>query len=128
MSILLDTNVVIHIRDGDVSITRRFAALDAVPAVSVLTLIELEGGAASDPLRRARLDALLPAFRVLPLLPEHVDIYRRIITQARFARRKIIDRAIAAMALAANMRLATTNMRDFEDIDGLRLDDWSPLK
>jgi len=65
MTTLLDTDVVIHLRDGDPSVTANVAALAGAVLMSILTRVELEGGVYRDPaaagIRRARLDAILEA-------------------------------------------------------------------
>jgi len=69
MAYLLDTNVAIHLRDGDPTISAKIAALDDAILLSIVTRVELEGGvygdAADAPARRARLDTLLSAIPVL---------------------------------------------------------------
>ena len=40
-------------------------------------------------------------------------------------RRKIIDRMIAATAMAADLTLITSNGDDFADIEGLKLEFWN---
>ena len=58
---LLDTNVLIGLRDGDPEMTARVAALDGAILMSIISRVELEGGVHRDPsqagLRRPRLDA-----------------------------------------------------------------------
>jgi predicted nucleic acid-binding protein len=44
MAWLLDTNVVIHLRDGDHAMLDRVASLDGAVLMSVVTRVELEGG------------------------------------------------------------------------------------
>jgi|GEM_PF-1643955 len=56
---------------------------------------------------------------------EDVLAYRAIIDALGFSRPKLLDRMIAAQALAASAELATCNPRYFRDIPGLRLEDWS---
>ena len=40
-------------------------------------------------------------------------------------RRPVIDLLIASTALHRHLTLATCNMKDFQDIPGLKLEDWS---
>ncbi|MES2722704.1 MAG: VapC toxin family PIN domain ribonuclease, partial [Pseudomonadota bacterium] len=55
---LLDTNVLIGLRDGDQAVTTKVAALDGAILMSIISRVELEGGVYRDPsqagLRRPR--------------------------------------------------------------------------
>ena len=55
MAYLLDTNVAIHLRDGDPGVTARVAALDGAVLLSIVTRVELEGGVYREPAHAARL-------------------------------------------------------------------------
>ncbi|WP_299646884.1 hypothetical protein [Sphingomonas bacterium] len=44
MRYLLDTDVIIHIRDADLPITQRLAALSAPVIISLVTIMELQAG------------------------------------------------------------------------------------
>lgn len=52
------------------------------------------------------------------------DAYRAIVEAAGYSRRKILDRMIAAQALAPRAALVTRNAADFQDIPGLVLVAW----
>jgi tRNA(fMet)-specific endonuclease VapC len=56
-------------------------------------------------------------------LPFDADAARRF-PAARKARGKF-DRLIAAHALALGATLVTHNVRDFRDVPGLRIEDWT---
>ena len=43
MAFLLDTNVAIHLRDGDPTVTQKVGALEGAVLISVVTRVELEG-------------------------------------------------------------------------------------
>ena len=49
MAFLLDTNVAIHLRDGDPMVTQKVAALEGAVLISVVTRVELEGGVYREP-------------------------------------------------------------------------------
>ena len=63
--VLLDTNVAIHLRDGDPLITQKVAALEGAVLISIVTRVELEGRvyrkSAHTPIRRARLESGISA-------------------------------------------------------------------
>jgi tRNA(fMet)-specific endonuclease VapC len=128
MAYLLDTNVAIHLRDGDAIITNRVAALDSAVLMSVVTRVELEGGVHRDlmdvPVRRARLDALLSAIPTLAFDDAAADAYGAIVSHAGYSRRKLLDRMIAAQAVVHRATLVTMNPDDFSDIAGVALLAW----
>lgn len=128
MAFLLDTNVAIHLRDGDERVMARIASIDDAVAISIVTRVELEGGVYRVPsdaaIRRARLDVLLAAIPSLPFDNTAADIYARIVAHAGYSRRKLLDRMIAAQALAHRATLITMNPDDFADVVGLHVDAW----
>ena len=128
MSYLLDTNVVINLRDGHPGVRNGLTALGGPLIVSIVTRVELEGGLLRDPseatLRQARLDAILASLEVHPFDEACAAAYRRIVGSAGYSRRKILDRMIAAQALVLQATLVTMNAADFSDIPGLKLLAW----
>lgn len=128
MTHLLDTNVAIHLRDGDPTVSAKVAALEGAVLLSIISRVELEGGVYRDPqetgVRRARLDLMLDALPVLDFGREAADAYRAIVEAAGYSRRKILDRMIAAQALVHRAALVTRNAADFQDIPGLVLVAW----
>lgn len=128
MSYLLDTNVVIHLRDGDRAVVDRVAALDGAVLMSIITRVEVEGGVHREPayaaLRRARLDVILGAIPTLAFDAPAADAYGAIVAQAGYSRRKLLDRMIAAQALVHRATLVTRNVQDFADVPGLATLGW----
>lgn len=113
----------------DPDIKKRVAALEGPAALSVLTLVELEGGVVQSRLgreqRRKAVDAMLDVLEVLPFGNREAATYGRIVERLGFSRPKIIDRMIAAQAIVAGATLATLNPRDFRGIPDLEVLDWS---
>ncbi|TCS10325.1 type II toxin-antitoxin system VapC family toxin [Caulobacter sp. BK020] len=128
MTHILDTNIAIHLRDGDPLVTSKATALEGPVLLSIISRVELEGGVYRESSeaggRRARLDAMLRALPVLDFDREAADAYRTIIETAGYSRRKILDRMIAAQALVHRAALVTRNAADFQDIPGLILVEW----
>ncbi len=128
MPFLLDTNVAIHLRDGDPGIKGKIAGLTDDVFLSIITRVELEGGVLAEqalaPYRRARLDTMFALIRVVDFDEGCADAYRAIVERAGYSRRKVMDRMIAAQALAHSASLVTMNARDFRDVAGLTLLEW----
>ena len=129
MALLLDTNVAIHLRDGDRMVTRKVAALEGAVLISVVTRVELEGGVYREPvyapIRRARLDVMLSAIPVLAFDDLAAMTYGAIVASAGYSRRKLLDRMIAAQALMHRATLVTFNPDDFTDVPSLSLLVWT---
>ena len=98
MAYLLDTNVAIHLRDGDPEITDRVAALDDAVLMSIIPAVAFDVAAA--------------------------DAYGAIIARSGYSRRKLLDHMIAAQAIIHHAVLITMNPDDFADIVGLRVLTW----
>ena len=128
MAFLLDTNVAIHLRDGDPTVTQKVAALQSAVLMSIITRVELEGGVyrepAHAPVRRARLDAMLSAIPALAFDDLAAKTYGTIVASAGYSRRKLLDRMIAAQALVHRATLITFNPDDFSDVPGLSSLAW----
>ncbi|MEP6778658.1 MAG: PIN domain-containing protein [Gemmatimonadaceae bacterium] len=128
MAYVLDTNVAIHLRDGDDRITRSVAALNGAIMMSIVTRVELEGGVYREPtdamIRRTRLDMLLSAIPTLAFDDASATMYGQIVAQAGYSRRKLLDRMIAAQAMVHRATVVTMNAGDFTDILGLDILSW----
>ena len=128
MAFLLDTNVAIHLRDGDPTTLQKVAALQSAVLMSVVTRVELEGGVYREPahasVRRARLDAMLSAIPALAFDDLAAETYGIIVATAGYSRRKLLDRMIAGQALVHRATLITFNPDDFSDVPGLSLLAW----
>jgi predicted nucleic acid-binding protein len=128
VAFLLDTNVAIHLRDGDPMVTQKVATLEGAVLISVVTRVELEGGVyrepAQAPARRVRLDAMLSAIPALAFDDLAAEAYADIVASAGYSRRKLLDRMIAAQALVHRATLVTLNQDDFSDVPGLSLLVW----
>ena len=128
MAYLLDTSVAILLRDNDQAAEASLATLPILPMLSAVTKVELEGGvyarAELREQRRIRLDELLSSLEVLTFDSTMAGIYGQIVSRHGFSRRKIIDRMIAATALARDVILITANTSDFSEIEDLKLESW----
>lgn len=114
---LLDTDICIRIlRDPRCRVALRAGREEGV-AISAISLAELAQGGA-DAL------AMTAAFgEGAAVLPFDAAAAQRF-PAARKARGKF-DRLIAAHALALGATLVTHNVRDFREVPGLRIEDWT---
>ena len=128
MALLLDTSVAIPLRDGEAAVIARARELTIAPYISILSAVELEGGVHARPelapARRDALDSLLQRVDIVPFEQVELAAYRTIVEAIGYDRRKVIDRLIAATALAHGLTLATRNPKDFRDVPGLELEVW----
>jgi tRNA(fMet)-specific endonuclease VapC len=128
LPILLDTSVAVELLDDVRRTIDRVAEIDG-QFLSVISGVELEAGVyrdgLPDPKRRARLDGFLANVEVLDFTAREVAAYSSIIAAKGFSRRLVADRMIAATAITHGLGLATLNPRDFRDIPGLSIEDWS---
>ncbi|PAX08543.1 PIN domain-containing protein [Sphingomonas lenta] len=128
MRFLLDTSAAIILRDSVSEADRRLTELASIPALSIITQIELEGGVVAEPLlaakRRMLLDAMLLQFPVLDFDADCAAAYREIVEARGYSRPKVVDRMVAATALRYGLTVVTANARDFRDVPGLALEVW----
>lgn len=129
MSYLLDTNMIIHARDGTESVLDKFAEHDGAVFCSALSYAELQRGllqaVPGHELRRARLELLLPRIPVFPFDERAALVYGKIIERLGWVRSRDFDRMIAAHAISVGFVLVTANIADFRDIPELQIADWS---
>ncbi len=131
MQYLLDTNICIYLikkRPAEVLNQFRLHALHDV-AISTITLFELEYGAQKSQHVKRTQKALAAFFLPLTIL----DIDRSVAVEAAIIRAKLArkgtsigpyDLLIAGLACSRKMTLITNNIKEFERIDGLFLENW----
>ena len=126
---LIDTNIAILLIEGDGATLQRVDALPEAPLLSVVSTVELEAGlyeyGKEDVDLRRRLNLLLDRLEEVPFTSHEVASYGAIVARLGFSRRMIIDRMIAATALSQRATILTAKPRDFRNIHGLTVEDWS---
>jgi len=127
---VLDTNTLIYFFRGEGRVAEnlllRRPADIAIPAV---VLYELETGIAkssSPTTRRNQLDRLLRVVAVLPFGLAEARVAADVRAKLEALGRPIgpIDTLIAGSALAHRGVLVTRNIREFERVSGLAVEDW----
>jgi tRNA(fMet)-specific endonuclease VapC len=131
MKYLLDTNVcIIYLKGRNLNLKQR---LDAVPIEEIVVCsvvkAELCFGAmkSANPERNFALQqAFLNQFVSLPFDDLAATTFGTVRAQLEMRGTPIgaYDLQIAAIALANNLTLVTHNTREFERVDGLRIEDW----
>ncbi|KQT33379.1 hypothetical protein ASG29_04795 [Sphingomonas sp. Leaf412] len=128
MTILIDTNIAIHLRDRNLAVIGGLAARGATPTLSIISRIELDAAVAARPADAERLRAgnreLYRRLSILPFDIPEAEVYAAIIARTGFSRRLVLDRLIAATAIVHGLTLVTINGGDFRDIPGLDLEVW----
>ena len=123
MKYLLDANVIIHLLiDEFSSLTARVAQCDAGSlAVSAIAFGEVALGSERGKLPLIEvLDAMLEEVTLLPFDEAAARAYATLpFKRAGF------DRLIAAHAISLGLTLVTSNTRDFADVPGLRVENWT---
>lgn len=134
MKYMLDTNILIYfLKHKPPSVARRIDALgdDAGLCMSFITFAELLKGAERSSLRVRVLKQLDGLTALIPVI---YDTNRELCEQ--YARQSLALKAqgtpigandlwIACHALSLNAVLVSHNVREFERIQGLRLEDWA---
>ena len=131
MRYLLDTNVcVVYLNGRSSSVRDRLLATPA-GEIAVCSVVKAElfyGAFRSNNLKRTleRQQAFLSRFTSLPFQDEAALLAGGIRAKLASAGTPIgsYDLQIAAIALANNLTLVTHNIREFERVDGLQLEDW----
>ena len=128
---LLDTNICIYAING-----RNPKIIDAFKshtvgeiALSAVTLAELEYGASKSARRehnRLMLIGFASPFKILPFDSGDAEIFGILRARLESVGTPIgpYDLQIAAQALARNHVLVTNNVREFERIPGLKIENW----
>ena len=129
MAYLLDTNTLIHARDGTASVLAKLDEHDGNVVTSALCFAELQRGLHKRvehfALRQARLEVVLPRIPVIAFDAAAARAYGGILAQCGWVKGRDFDRMIAAHAISTRSILVTSNVADFRDIPSLSLESWA---
>lgn len=122
--------MVIYLQRGAPPVLHRLAALGfdrvALPALVAAELAYGVEKSVHKERNRIRLEQFLQGIRVMPWTHAAMWHYARNYHALRLRGQPIghMDLLIAAQALAEDATLVTHNVREFERIEGLRIEDW----
>jgi tRNA(fMet)-specific endonuclease VapC len=132
MHYLLDTNICIYlIKNRPPEVLDRFRQHSPQDVtISIITLFELECGVEKSQYRQRSKDAL--AKFLLPLNLINLDrssALESAIIRAQLEKKGMpigpYDLLIAGLALSRDMILVTNNIKEFEKVEGLHLENWT---
>ena len=130
MRYMLDTNTLIYYFKGLGAVSKRFLATPPNEiAIPVIVIYELEVGIAkstSPRKRKAQLEELSSVVNIIPFGYGEAQWAVKIRVKLEKQGMPIgpYDVLIAATALANNSTLITHNTKEFERIEGLKIEDW----
>lgn len=130
MTYLLDTNICIYIiNEQPAQVLQRLiqAGRDSL-AISTVTVAELAFGVAKSTRAdsRAKLENFLSKFPILDWDQEAAWVYGNVrkTLEAKGQRIGERDLLLACQALAMDATMVTNNTREFERVEGLKLENW----
>jgi tRNA(fMet)-specific endonuclease VapC len=133
MIFMLDTNICIYLLNRRTGYEKILARIDGLSyqevVISSLTLAELKYGIAKSVKKeanRTKLEYFLYQFECLPFDAEATSCYGDVRIQLESKGTPIgpLDTLIAAHALSLDATLVTNNVREFERVDGLAIENW----
>jgi tRNA(fMet)-specific endonuclease VapC len=133
MIFMLDTNICICLLNRRAGYENILARIDGLAyeqvVISSLTLAELKYGIAKSVKKdanRIKLGYFLYQFECLPFDVEAISCYGdiRIQLESRGTPIGPLDTLIAAHALSLTATIVTNNVREFECVDGLAIENW----
>lgn len=126
---LLDTNICIALLQGDRLAVQRFNRFFGQCYLSTIIVAELYKGVYCSGQFQRNLDTLVSFVELLPLEPFTVDAaeeFGKIQLELRSIGRPTgeLDALIAAVARSRGDIIVTNNIKDFENIENLQLENW----
>jgi tRNA(fMet)-specific endonuclease VapC len=136
--ILLDTDILTHYWAGHARVVAKVQAAKEMPVTSVVSRIEVLQGRFDSILKAADRDQLLQAherlklvetelakFTIVPIDAIVADEFERLVPNKKLKKIGRADLLIACIALAHRAPLVTRNLRDFQLVPGLKIENWA---
>ena len=129
MMYMLDTNICIYvIKNRPAHVLQKFNKHHGEMCISSITASELYYGAAKSGVPRhfKDVETFIARIEVLPIASFDAEVAGRIRADLAGKGTPIgpYDTLIAGSAMATNMILVTNNIKEFERVDGLELENW----
>jgi len=130
MSYLIDTDIVIHSIKGHPTVQTRISERTAIPkAISIITYGELLYGAkrsAQSGKNTAIIYRLAEIFPIVGISRSIIESFADLKLSLERQGQKLddMDLLIAATALTLNLTLVTNNIKHYQRIKGLNLENW----
>ena len=129
MKYLLDTNICIHLFRGKFNLIEKFQQINLDDcAISEITLAELIFGAENspNPIKNYKIiDNFSEQLKILPIF-NSIQIYAK--EKVRLRKTGIMisdfDLLIGATAIANGLTMITENVKEFERISGIEIENW----
>ena len=127
---VLDTNIVIYFFKGMGGVAEEiFPKSPEEISISAITLHELEVGVAksdNSSKTKTELDVFISSIIVLPFTSKEASVSAEIRASLEVQGLPIgpLDNLIAGTALSLNATLVTHNTKEFNRVEGLRIEDW----
>lgn len=128
---LLDTDTLIYNMKGDAKVQKNLRQHINDPiSISVITLMELYYGAYKSQKvanNLAKIKMLEQSIEIIPVGLESTEIFGLLKAQLESDGNRLddFDLIIASCAMSHNLILVTNNIRHFQRIDGLKLENWA---
>ncbi|KAF2992027.1 PIN domain-containing protein [Methylocystis sp. MJC1] len=126
---LLDATVVFAAASGEMATLAKLSRLSISDvAIPALVYCELVGGAATagkSPRLAENVALLAQNVDILPFDRAAAEAYAAMLRKIEPKRRRMLDRMVAAQAIAEGRILITLAPRDFEDLPDLSLESWA---
>lgn len=127
---LLDTNICIYFLKGQFEINKKIEAVGISNCfVSEITIAELKFGVENSSFKsknQETLEKFQNKFTILPIF-KSLDIYAKEKARLKVKGKTLddFDLLIGASAISNNMTLVTRNLRDFDRLEGIDIEDWT---
>jgi tRNA(fMet)-specific endonuclease VapC len=130
MAYLIDTNIIIYSLNNDEKVRANFLKNESIPKfISIITYGELLYGAKKSTMAERNLSKVYMIKNIFPIIDIDLPVIEAFgDLKAKYGKKGIViadfDLLIAATALTHNQILVTSNVKHFNKIRELRIENW----